>query len=101
MSIPFNYWHLREARNQGRRSHLRTREVSVLPSYFILSAKVRYTTNNAILTVVSAVYSNIMATQRITEMFVRNLNQQLTGQSVVVKPNELSSALVLPAWKQR
>jgi death-on-curing family protein len=42
-----------------------------------------------------------MATQRITTTFVRNLNQQLTGQGVVVKPNELASALARPAWKQR
>jgi prophage maintenance system killer protein len=44
-----------------------------------------------------------MATQRITAIFLRSLNQQVTGQtSVVVKPNELEleSALARPIWKK-
>jgi len=42
-----------------------------------------------------------MATRRITAAFVQNINHKITGNSVVVKPNELDSALVRPAWKQR
>ncbi|TDL30215.1 hypothetical protein BD410DRAFT_709152 [Rickenella mellea] len=42
-----------------------------------------------------------MATQRITAAFVRTLNQQVTGTAgLVVKPNELQSALSRPLWKQ-
>lgn len=42
-----------------------------------------------------------MASKRVTEAFVYSINQKLTGRSVVVKANELSSALARPGWKQR